>query len=207
MKLLRLILFAAYCCIVCSEDTTFEKLLLESLTSGDDFQDDEMIERSNIFNSKKCNTDRDCGDKGACAWLTKRCYRYPCYNDNNCYPHEYCSYDDACSLNKNCQSTKNKAYPNGKCIEKIKDGGFCLQDSRCMSNHCHSFKCKGLQVGKNVEPNGPCKDNEDCRFEQYCKNKKCTDRIANGSCKNDDQCLSNHCSFWNKCDNSMLRNS
>ena len=114
-----------------------------------------------------------------------------CVHNGDCLEDEYCDYQ------------KNQAI--NRCVRKGFDRDYCLYDVRCLSNHCHNFKCKGLQVGKNVEPNGPCNDNEDCRFEQYCKNKKCTDRIEYGSCSNDDQCLSNHCTFWKKCDNRILK--
>ena len=85
-------------------------------------------------------------------------------------------------------------------IYKEQDGDWCMYNSRCMSDHCHFWKCKGLQKGKDVEPNLACSDSEDCRFEQYCNNKKCIDRIkGDGLCKSDDQCLKNHCTSSGKC--------
>ena len=113
---------------------------------------------------------------------------YTCYSDNECSLNEYCF----------------KGKVRGMCVNKGKDGDLCLFDSRCLSNHCHSLRCKGLQVGKNVERNLACVSHEDCRFEQFCNEKKCTDRVKSGSsCKSDSQCLTNHCTFTNVCTDTV----
>jgi hypothetical protein len=85
-------------------------------------------------------------------------------------------------------------------MSKGNDGDACVYNSRCLSDHCHFWRCKGLQKGKDVEPNLSCSDSEDCRFKQYCSNKKCVDRITDdGPCSNDEQCLKNHCTSSNRC--------
>jgi hypothetical protein len=111
------------------------------------------------------------------------------------YERHKCIVDKECPFNEYCF----KINFSGICVLKGNDGDICVYNSRCLSDHCHFWRCKGLQKGKDVEPNLSCSDSEDCRFEQYCSNKKCVDRIKEGLCSSDDQCESNHCTFSNKC--------
>ena len=106
-----------------------------------------------------------------------------------------CIFDEDCFYNQYCLLYMNK----GLCMPKGKDGDWCFHDTRCLSNHCHFFRCKGLQVGNNFNQNGYCEDHEDCSFERFCKNFKCSLRKLEGSCNFDEQCLSNHCNKMYKC--------
>ncbi len=75
----------------------------------------------------------------------------------------------------------------------ILDGDFCHFDHRCLSSHCHVFRCKGLPKVNSIEKFGKCKNDDDCHHEQFCRKSKCEDRKNSGRCKNDSECLSNHC--------------
>ena len=192
MIFLTKFLLVVLICWVNSSGTTFDESIINALSQDD--SSEQMEEESLIKASIKrasCTKSEDCGPKESCGWFTKECYRSSCFNSKDCFSDEYCL----------------RGKGSGYCEKKGSIGEWCMQDNRCLSMHCHNFKCKGHQKGKNDEPNGRCNDSEDCRFEQYCNNKKCVDRIITGSCSNDDQCLSNHCSFWNKCYNAMLKKS
>jgi hypothetical protein len=122
-------------------------------------------------------------------------------NDNNdIFEKRYlCNADSDCPANAYC-FVKSSKTDRRWCASKGNDGDWCVYNSRCLSDHCHFWRCKGLQKGKDVEPNLSCSDSEDCRFEQYCSNKKCINRITDdGPCANDDQCLKNHCTSSNRC--------
>lgn len=130
------------------------------------------------------------------------------YNDYDADKLEYFifrrfSYENGkyCMLDKHCEEgeyCKRRGFISGSCRRKSEDGEDCIYDYRCKSGHCHRFKCKEKQKDSNVKLNGKCYKDEQCRFEQYCKENKCVDRQESGSCNDDSQCLSNYCSYF-KC--------
>ena len=118
------------------------------------------------------------------------------FNATKCREQSDCKSDEYCDKHSSWLSIKRGSEV---CFKKIKHGKSCNgHNYQCLSNHCHWFKCAGRQIGKNVDLDGSCNDNEDCRFEQYCKSKKCVNRKKYGLCTSDEQCVSNHCSLF-KC--------
>ena len=117
-----------------------------------------------------------------------------CSSHTDCEATEYCDSDFSWSSLK--RATK-------VCYKKLEIGKSCNgYNYQCLSNHCHWFSCKigsERKSGKNVAENGKCSNNQDCPFEKYCNSNKCTDRKIEGWCISDEQCLSNHCSFFRKC--------
>jgi hypothetical protein len=97
--------------------------------------------------------------------------------------------------NENDEDTRSEMFRRNE-ENKLNAGSFCTKDRHCKSRHCHRFFCVGKQTGSDVSPNGRCSKHEDCRFEQYCSNSQCTYRQIGGSCRDDAQCMSNHCIYW-----------
>lgn len=91
-----------------------------------------------------------------------------------------------------------------KCRRKGNNGDPCVYDNRCLSGSCRFFRCQAPHTGSDeVEPDGWCESDKNCRTEQYCRSYKCTDRLEEGStCLRDSQCASNYCSRF-KCRNPV----
>jgi hypothetical protein len=114
-----------------------------------------------------------------------------------CSTHDDCEADEYCDSDFSWKSFKRATRV---CYKRLENGKSCNgYNYQCASNHCHWFSCNGRQNGSNVAENGKCKNNEDCVFKQYCKSNKCINRKSEGWCTSDEQCLSNHCSFYKKC--------
>jgi len=130
------------------------------------------------FGLKNCFTNNDCT-------VHQKCSSFLCKNKN--VENEKCEYNDDCVNNLWCNKEK--------CVPKRRIGDICCNDEMCLSQKCGDDNRCINSINSIGDINDSCRTSNDCMFNLWCDQNKCSNKKNDGNkCNNDDNCISGKCS-------------